>query len=87
MPSKNYTLTRVTSGEQDLEWDTNSNKYVLPVENPEQLYAITVNWYRDTSKDIVNKSTVYTDTTSPVVDSILYNNLGENSGMKVGTVN
>lgn len=49
--------------------------------------SISVNWYRDTSKDIVSKSTVYTDTTSPVVGSILYNNLGENSGMKVDTVN
>lgn len=50
------------------------------------LYGAIVNWYRDTSKDVVTKSTVYTDTTSPVVGSVLYNNLGEDSGMKVGSV-
>lgn len=49
--------------------------------------SIRVNWYRDTSKDIVGKSTVYTATTSPVVGSVLYNNLGEDSGIKVGSVN
>lgn len=48
---------------------------------------IYVNWYRDTSKDIVSKSTVYTDTTSPVAGTILYNNLGEDSGMKISVVN
>lgn len=46
-----------------------------------------VNWYRDTSKDILVKSTVYTDTTSPVVGTVLYNNLGEDSGAKVSKVN
>ena len=49
--------------------------------------SIRVNWYRDPSKDIVSKSTLYTDTPSPVVGTILYNNLGEDSGMKVSTVN
>lgn len=49
--------------------------------------SISVNWYRDTSKDILAKSTVYTATTSPVVGSVLYNNLGEDSGIKVGSVN
>lgn len=86
MPSQNYTLTRVTSGEQDLEWDTNTNKYVLSVEKSEQLYAITVNWYRDPSKDVVGKSTLYTDSTTLVEGATLYNNLGEDSGIKIGTV-
>lgn len=44
-------------------------------------------WYRDTSKDIVSKSTLYTDSTTLVEGAILYNNLGEDSGIKVGTVN
>lgn len=86
MPSQNYTLTRVTSGEQDLEWNTNANKYVLPVENPDQSYAITVNWYRDTSKDILAKSTLYTDSTTLAVGATLYNNRGEDSGIKIVTV-
>lgn len=43
MPSRNYTLTRVTSGEQDLEWDTSASKYVLSslLVKPEKLYAYT----------------------------------------------
>ena len=43
MVSKNYTLTRVTSGEQDLEWDTRASKYVLSslLVKPEKLYAYT----------------------------------------------
>ena len=49
--------------------------------------SIRVNWYRDPSKDIVSNSTLYTDTPSPVVGTILYNNLGEDSGVKVSTVN
>ena len=49
--------------------------------------SIRVNWYRDTSKDILSNSTLYTDTPSPVVGSILYNNLGEDSGAKVSKVN
>ena len=48
---------------------------------------LRVNWYRDPSKDIVSNSTVYTDTPSPVVGTILYNNLGEDSGVKVSKVN
>lgn len=49
--------------------------------------TIYVNWYRDTSKDILAKSTLYTDSTTLVEGATLYNNLGEDSGMKVGTVN
>lgn len=44
-------------------------------------------WYRDTSKDIVSKSTLYTDSTTLVEGATLYNNLGEDSGIKIGTVN
>lgn len=51
------------------------------------LYGATVNWYRDTSKDVVTKSTLYTDSTTLTVGATLYNNLGEDSGMKIGTVN
>ena len=49
--------------------------------------SIQVNWYRDPSKDIVSKSTLYIDTPSPVVGTILYNNLGDDSGVKVSKVN
>ena len=49
--------------------------------------SIRVNWYRDPSKDILSNSTLYTDTPSPVVGTILYNNLGEDSGAKVSKVN
>ena len=51
------------------------------------LYGAKVNWYRDTSKDILAKSTLYTDSTILVEGATLYNNLGEDSGIKVGTVN
>lgn len=47
----------------------------------------TAKWYRDTSKDIVSKSTLYTDSTTLVEGATLYNNLGEDSGIKVGTIN
>lgn len=49
--------------------------------------TIYVNWYRDTSKDILAKSTLYTDSTTLVEGATLYNNLGEDSGIKVGTIN
>lgn len=49
--------------------------------------ALYINWYRDTSKDRLVKSTVYTDSTTLVEGATLYNNLGEDSGIKVGTVN
>lgn len=49
--------------------------------------AIYVNWYRDTSKDIISKSTLYADSTILVEGATLYNNLGEDGGIKVGTVN
>lgn len=49
--------------------------------------ALYINWYRDTSKDRLVKSTLYTDSTTLVEGAILYNNLGEDSGIKVGTVN
>jgi hypothetical protein len=51
------------------------------------LYGAIVNWYRDPNKDVVSKSTLYTDSTTLVEGATLYNNLGEDSGMKVGTVN
>lgn len=48
--------------------------------------GISVNWYRDTSKDIVSKSTVYTDTTTLTTGMTLYDNTGTDTGLKVGTV-
>lgn len=49
-------------------------------------YGAIVNWYRDTSKDIVSKSTVYTDTTTLTTGMTLYDNTGTDTGLKVGTV-
>lgn len=46
----------------------------------------TARWYRDTSKDIVSKSTVYTDTTTLTTGMTLYDNTGTDTGLKVGTV-
>ena len=83
MPSKNYTLTRVTSGEQDLEWDTNANKYVLAslLAKPEKLYAYT--------KTIKSKSyygwgaldeggaAYYTTSATPQKNDILYIGKGD----------
>ena len=70
MPRKNYTLTRVTSGEQDLEWDTNANKYVLSssLVKPFNLYAWTV----ESGSSIYNGgdiTTIYTKTPNPVLDT------------------
>lgn len=47
----------------------------------------TAKWYRDTSNDRSVKSILYTDSTTLVEGATLYNNLGEDSGMKIGTVN
>lgn len=74
MPSKNYTLTRVTSGEQDLEWDTNTNKYVLSssLVKPFNLYAWTV----EAGSSIYNGgdiTTIYTKTPNPVLDTVTGN--------------
>lgn len=46
----------------------------------------TAKWYRDTSKDIIGKSTVYTDTTTLTTGMTLYDNTGTDTGLKVGTV-
>ena len=71
MPKKNYTLTRVTSGEQDLEWDT--NKYVLSssLVKPFNLYAWTV----ESGSSINNGdiTTIYTKTPNPVLDTTTRN--------------
>ena len=46
----------------------------------------TARWYRDTSKDIVSKSTVYTDTTTLTTGMTLYDNTGTDTGLKVGAI-
>lgn len=46
----------------------------------------TARWYRDITKDIVGKSTLYTDSTTLTVGAKLYNDLGEYTGMKVDTI-
>lgn len=46
----------------------------------------TARWYRDTNKDIVSKSTVYTDSTTLTTGMTLYDNTGTDTGLKVGTV-
>lgn len=73
MPSKNYTLTRIASGEQDLEWDTNTNKYVLSssLVKPFNLYAWTV----ESGSSINNGdiTTIYTKTPNPVLDTVTGN--------------
>lgn len=83
MPSRNYTLTRVTSGEQDLEWDTRASKYVLSslLVKPEKLYAYT--------KTIKSKSyygwgaldeggaAYYTTSPTPQKNDILYIGKGD----------
>lgn len=49
--------------------------------------GISVNWYRDTSKDIVPQpTTLYTDTTTLTTGMTLYDNTGTDTGLKVGTV-
>lgn len=45
-----------------------------------------VRYDRASNKDIILKSTSYTDSTTLVKGATLYNNLGKDSGMKVGTV-
>ena len=49
-------------------------------------YGAIVNWYRDTSKDIVSTSTVYTDTTTLTTGMTLYDNTGTDTGLKVGAI-
>ena len=46
-----------------------------------------VRYDRASDKDIILTSTLYADSTTPVEGATLYNNLGEDSGIKVGTVN
>ena len=49
--------------------------------------GISVNWYRDTSKDIVPQpTTLYTDTTTLTTGMTLYDNTGTDTSLKVGTV-
>lgn len=45
-----------------------------------------VRYDRASDKDIILSSTLYTDSTTLTVGATLYNNLGEDSGMKIGTV-
>lgn len=70
MPSRSYTLTRVTSGEQDLVWDDASGayvKYVPPVAKPEQLYA-----YSKESIDMYAWTVLDTDTINPITYKTIY---------------
>lgn len=46
-----------------------------------------VRYDRASNKDIILTSTLYADSTTLVEGATLYNNLGEDSGMKVGTIN
>lgn len=88
MPSQNYTLTRVTSGEQDLVWDDASGayvKYVPPVEKPEQLYAYTEEsisryaWTVSDSDTIEPEAARTLYTTTPILEegAIFYDKDGE----------
>lgn len=85
MPSQNYTLTRVTSGEQDLEWDTSANKYVLLNVKPEKLYAYTKEsidryaWTVSDSDTIEPEAARTLYTTTPILEdgAIFYNEDGE----------
>lgn len=102
MPSRSYTLTRVTSGEQDLVWDDASGtyiKYVPPVEKPEQLYAYSKEGIARYAWSVPDSDTIEPEaartlyTTTPILEdgAIFYNEDGEEyvegTMLSIGNVN